>query len=144
MDNQFTGYATKGIPYYVRMYGGKKQTLIALTENDYRMLLMKGFKDEEVYLSLRREGKTTEDYDLEVRASLNTVKMDGDPLFQLRLDVEPTAELQDRGFTEGREIDIYIQMSPYRIPSQQLKPEDVDVHVFDDDNPMLDDKALWS
>lgn len=144
MDETTTGYATRGTLFFIRTYSGKAQTLIGLNENDYRMLLMLGFHDEEVYLSLRRESRADDEYDVLVRASLNTIKMEGDPLFQLRLDADPTEELLDRGFRDGKDADIYIQMSPYRIPSKQLDPEDVDVHIFADDDPILDDKDVWS
>ena len=139
MDENKASYETRGTLFYVKMYDGKAQTLIGLTEHDYRMLLMQGFKDEEVYLSLRREPREDGEYDVLLRASLNTIKMEGDPLFQLRLDVEQTTELRERGFMDGKEADIRIQMSPYRMPSKQLDPEKVDIHVFSDDDPILNE-----
>ena len=139
MEEKRTSYATRAALFFVRMYSGKSQTLIGLSERDYRMLLMLGFHDEEVYLSLRQQPRDDDEYDVLVCASLNTIKMEGDPLFQLRLDVEQTQELIDRGFADGREADLLIQMSPYRIPSKQLDPEEVDIHVFGDDDPILNE-----
>lgn len=141
MSNQ-EEYATKGTPYYVRMKQGS-QTLIGLTEQDYVMLLTRGFKDEEVYLSLRRDPAIAPEYDIEIRASLNTIKMEGNHLFQLCIDAEPTEELKERGFVEGREADLLIRMSPYRIPARQLNPEDVALDVFDETDPILDDPDVW-
>ena len=143
MEPNRASYETTGPLFFISMTGGKKQTLIGLNERDYHMLLMHGFKDEEVYLSLRKIEDPGPEYTIQVRAGLNTIKMDGDPLFQLRLDVEPTMELIDRGFRDGREAALLIEMSPYRIPSQQLRPEDVELNVFDENDPILDDPDIW-
>ncbi len=143
MIDDSTGYTTKGVPYYVRMVNGC-QTLIGLDEADYRMLLMMGFQDEEVYLSVRKQsGAYAADYELEVRAGLNTIKMEGVPLFQLCLDDEQTKQLKDRGYVEGREIELYIKKSPYRIPSRQIRPEDVAIDIFNENDPMLDAPEVW-
>lgn len=136
------GYATTGVPYYVKMVSGY-QTLIGLDSNDYRMLLAQGFGDEEVYLSLRKRPSASDDYEIEVVAGLNTITMDSNPFFQLSLDDEPTKELQDRGFTEGREVDLLIKQSPYRIPSKLINPEDVALNIFDETDPMLDNPDVW-
>lgn len=142
MIDETTGYETYGIPYYVRMVNGY-QTLIGLTEADYRMLLALGFEDEEVYLSLRRKTNPGPQYDMETRAGLNTIKIDGDPYFQLCLDAEPTREMRDRGYEDGKEVDLYIKKSPYRIPAHQIKAEDVAIDVFDENDPMLDAPEVW-
>ena len=143
MDLGFnTGYETTGTPYYVRMVNGY-QTLIGLSEQDYRMMLAQGFNEQEVYVSLRRGDSASSEYEIEVRAGLNRITMDSRPLFQLCLDEEPTAQLRDRGFAEGREVGLYIKPSPYAIPAHQIDPKDVALDVFDENDPMLDAPEVW-
>ena len=142
MDAINEGYETTGVPYYVRMVSGY-QTLIGLTQADYRMLLAYGFGDEEVYLGLRKKTSASREYEVEVRAGLNTITMDSTPYFQLSLDEEPTAELKDRGFEEGREVDLCIKQSPYRIPSKQFQVDKVALDIFDENDPMLDNPDVW-
>lgn len=135
-------YKTTGIPYYVRMVQGY-QTLVGLEEIDYRMMLSKGFQDEEVYLSFKKQTNPGPDYEFEVRAGLNTIKIDGVPRFQLALDAEQTQELKDRGYEDGRPVDLLVKKSPYRIPSRQIRPEDVALDIFDESDPMLDAPEVW-
>lgn len=143
MDLEFnTGYATTGIPYYVRMVNGC-QTLIGLNDNDYRMMLAQGFNEQEVYVSLRRRGFSSSEYELEARAGLNRITMDSRPLFQLCFDNEPTELLKDHGFSEGGEVELFIKPSPYSIPAHQIKPEDVAINIFNENDPMLDAPEVW-
>lgn len=135
-------YETTGTPYYVRMVRGY-QTLIGLEETDYRMMLALGFQDEEVYLSLRKKANSDVGYELEIRAGLNTIKIDGVPRFQLCLEAEQTQELKDRGYEDGRAVDLLVKKSPYRIPSRQIRPEDVALDIFDENDPMLDAPEVW-
>ena len=121
-------YETRGSLYLIQTMKGSK-FIIGLGFEDYEKLLPLGFKDEEVILTIKKAEYGPE-YAQQVpehrmRAGLYTIQMEGRPKFQIGLDVQTTEELLKRGFKDLDKVALIIEKSPFRVPAEPLKPEEL-------------------
>jgi len=121
-------YETGGTLYVITTMKGNKG-IIGLDFQDYEGLLAFGFKDEEVVLTVKK-AKHGSEYSQQVpehktRVGLYTIKMEGMPKFQLDLNVRDVEELFARGFKDLEKVALVIEKSPYRVPAEPSKPDEL-------------------
>lgn len=125
-------YETRGILYFFRTDGGVS-ALIALSFEDHSELLGRGFKNEEVYLTIRKERADVDRYgespEQRIRAGLSTITIEEMAKSQLSLDERTSEELMDRGYEDGERVLLAIEHSPYRVPSKPFAVENLNLDL---------------
>ncbi|MBU1053870.1 MAG: hypothetical protein KKC46_08575 [Proteobacteria bacterium] len=121
-------YETTGKLFFLNLTNGR-HALIGLSFEDYAELLTRGFGDEEVYVTIKKAifgieyAQHVPTY--KMRADLCTIRMDGQPKYQLLIDNAGIEELSTRGFVDDEKVSLIIEVSPSRRPATPLDPSNI-------------------